>query len=730
MIFLTCRVLSNILCEKELKWLGQYLKLGYSPRIRKIHASSACTLELQASEEDRSNQDATNYRAKYKILYNSVLENEMLKHTFVQRKIAERKRKLDLLRSINTRRDMPIALRHLGMVSSEPKVPSEDTIKEESCVNVSLPYSIHTSSVALHQPLPVNDSSDGDFVDSSPELQEAGSDVPSSWMADYEQFDESSLSDVEHWRSNYGTPDRSVPVSTVPCGGCGALLHCQDPGIPGYLPSELFRHHSETQLRAVTCQRCHFMRHYGAALSVNVHPGEYPRILSRMRTQRALVVLVVDLLDFPCSVWPGILDIIGRSRPVVVVGNKVDLLPADSKGYLDRVKTCLAASLEQSGVSAANVKHVALLSARTGYGVEELITKLQNIWEGKGDVYLVGCTNVGKSTLFNALLQSDYCKVQAVDLVQRATTSPWPGTTLNLLKFPILRPVGWQLYMRTKRLIQEKKQNIAEKKLLKMQGGQLPKLENPTLLGNIERTFQPRQFEEGKDPFTLSNQVAKLTIGAPGLDPKDSVFAESRWCYDTPGTVQPDQVLDLLTTEELLATLPRTVLTPRSFLLRPGACLFIAGLARLDYLEGPSPVRFTVLAADDLPLTVCEVPHAEEVYSRLLCSPLMLVPGGTTTRLDCWPGLSPAPMPLTVTGVSWRESCADVVLSSAGWVAVTPGPQKACTMRAWTPAGRGIYLRRPPLLRFAVNLRGPKQRASPAYRPAPTASTDAEPRCL
>jgi ribosome biogenesis GTPase A len=51
-----------------------------------------------------------------------------------------------------------------------------------------------------------------------------------------------------------------------------------------------------------------------------------------------------------------------------------------------------------------------------------------------GDVYLVGCTNVGKSTLFNALLQSDYCKVKAVDLIQRATTSPWPGTTLNLLK--------------------------------------------------------------------------------------------------------------------------------------------------------------------------------------------------------------------------------------------------------------------------------------------------------
>jgi ribosome biogenesis GTPase A len=54
-----------------------------------------------------------------------------------------------------------------------------------------------------------------------------------------------------------------------------------------------------------------------------------------------------------------------------------------------------------------------------------------------GDVYILGCTNVGKSTLFNALLQSDYCKVKAVDLIQRATTSLWPGTTINLLKVTV-----------------------------------------------------------------------------------------------------------------------------------------------------------------------------------------------------------------------------------------------------------------------------------------------------
>ena len=39
---------------------------------------------------------------------------------------------------------------------------------------------------------------------------------------------------------NYGIPDSKSEVSSIPCGGCGALLHCKDVALPGYLPSKLF----------------------------------------------------------------------------------------------------------------------------------------------------------------------------------------------------------------------------------------------------------------------------------------------------------------------------------------------------------------------------------------------------------------------------------------------------------------------------------------------------------
>lgn len=101
-----------------------------------------------------------------------------------------------------------------------------------------------------------------------------------------------------------------------------------------------------------------------------------------------------------------------------------------------------------------------------------------------GDIYLVGCTNAGKSTLFNALLKSDFCKVQAKDLIQRATTSLWPGTTLNLLKFPILKPTNYRLYLRHLRTNQMKKVLAKEEELK-----QTNSTEYATLVGHIGQTF-------------------------------------------------------------------------------------------------------------------------------------------------------------------------------------------------------------------------------------------------
>ncbi|KAK4875888.1 hypothetical protein RN001_012310 [Aquatica leii] len=539
------------------------------------------------------------------------------------------------------------------------------------------------------------------------------------WMLDYENYEgeREDNDDATQWKINYGTPDPNSRVSNIPCGGCGALLHCKDTAIPGYIPSEIFKNSLRlggVRLQALICQRCHFLKNYNLALQVRVSADDYPKVLETIKVKRGLILLIIDLLDFPCSLWPGIINVLGHKKPIIIAGNKVDLLPRDSRGYLDRIKYVLEETVKESfGKQASKIKHVSLISAKTGWGVEELITAMHNIWGTNGDVFLVGCTNVGKSSLFNCLLQSDFCKIQAVDLVQRATTSVWPGTTMNLLKFPILRPSGWRLFARTKRLQAMNKINAAtdrmNKRLLKETG----EAKYATLIGHLDRTFTPEMYQtEASDPFAVSGHANASGRAKIGINEKDPLFATSKWCYDTPGVVHPEQIIHLLTTEELTLVLPRDPIQPKSFSIRLGQTVFIAGLARLDYVSGPSNLKVTVFCSESLPITICYTEHAQELYNTFLGTDLLVVPKGSEERMKQWPHLKEAQLPLHLKGVQNNVSCGDILLSNAGWISVSS--KYDLSFKAWTPESRGIHVRQS-ILPFAVELRGKKIRRTPAY---------------
>lgn len=68
--------------------------------------------------------------------------------------------------------------------------------------------------------------------------------LPTNWLQDYELYDE----EDDELHSVYGSPNPKIPVSKVPCYGCGSYLHCKDSSIPGYLPSELFANKTNEQL--------------------------------------------------------------------------------------------------------------------------------------------------------------------------------------------------------------------------------------------------------------------------------------------------------------------------------------------------------------------------------------------------------------------------------------------------------------------------------------------------
>lgn len=388
------------------------------------------------------------------------------------------------------------------------------------------------------------------------------------------------------------------------------------------------------------------------------------------------------------------------------------MLPPGERGYLDHTAHCLK-DVSKKYLQNVKIKDVALISAKTGYGVEDLITKIHTIWRHKGDIYIIGCTNVGKSTLFNALLQSDLCKSTASDIIQKATVSQWPGTTLNLLKFPIFRIHDWRLNIRKRRL--EADHFKMERELAQSNENN----SNVTLMGFIGRSFNEKNYKEfSGDPFSYTMTSGFTSPGRKmGIEENSEQYILSKWCYDTPGVVHPEQILSILTLDELKYVLPKTPLKPRTYYMNQGSTLFLAGVGRIDFVYGKTPVRFTVFASEDLPITVCNTCDAEELYAEFLGTPLLGVPFGNEERLKVWPMLEGGEE-ITVVGEGDKSSCADITLSSAGWVAITGNNGVEYKVLPWTPGKKGINLRIPSVLPDAVKMRGRRIYGTPAYNMA------------
>lgn len=100
----------------------------------------------------------------------------------------------------------------------------------------------------------------------------------------------------------------------------------------------------------------------------------------------------------------------------------------------------------------------------------------------------------------------------------------------------------------------------------------------------------------------------------------------------------------------MLDVLPKKVLWPRVFLIKPGQSLFLAGLGRVDYTGGANRLRLTVYASDRLPILIVDTMYADQVYQECLGSKLMCVPRGDADRMAKWPALQRSEDKISVSG--------------------------------------------------------------------------------
>jgi ribosome biogenesis GTPase YqeH len=186
----------------------------------------------------------------------------------------------------------------------------------------------------------------------------------------------------------------------------------------GYAPP------SAISKEVVVCQRCFRLKHYNEVQDVSLTDDDFIKILNGIGRKDALVVKIVDIFDFTGSWLPGLHRFVGQND-ILLVGNKVDLLPKSIKH--NKVIHWMKQEARDLGLLP---KDVFLISADKGTGIEELVTAIEDYREGK-DVFVVGSTNVGKSTFINRILKEYGGEKELI------TTSHFPGTTLDIIDIPM-----------------------------------------------------------------------------------------------------------------------------------------------------------------------------------------------------------------------------------------------------------------------------------------------------
>lgn len=362
------------------------------------------------------------------------------------------------------------------------------------------------------------------------------------------------------------------------CIGCGAKIQTEDKTEAGYIPKSALEKQMAQEDQDIYCQRCFRLRHYNEITPVSISDDEFVRLLNEIGERDALIINVIDIFDFNGSIIPGLHRFVGHN-PVIVVGNKEDVLPRGvSRG---KVRQWL---FEQSHAQGLRPVDTVLISSKSGHNIDELMALIDRYRHGK-DVYVVGTTNVGKSTLINQIIKQN---MAIQDLI---TTSRFPGTTLDRIEIP---------------------------------------------------------------------------------------FGDGKMLIDTPGIIHEHQMAHLLSPKDLNLIAPQKALKPKVYQLNPDQTLFLAGLARFDYLKGERQ-GFTVYADDQLLLHRTKLENATQFYEKHVGE--LLAPPRSKT-LDGFPKLVRHEFSIT------QKS--DIVFGGLGWIKVP----KPGVIAAYAPENVDVVIRK------------------------------------
>ncbi len=192
------------------------------------------------------------------------------------------------------------------------------------------------------------------------------------------------------------------------CVGCGSVLQTDDKDRIGYTKN----------INNELCERCFRIVHYSDYKLVSKSNDDFVNILSNIGKKKSLVVLVIDLFNIPKNI-----DILSKylNNDILLVLTKRDVLPLSV--YDDNL-------INYFNRYNLNIKDTIIISSVKNYNFDSLLS-LINKYKTDKNVYVVGFTNAGKSTMINKIL---YNYTQQKPII---TTSMLPSTTIDSIQIEI-----------------------------------------------------------------------------------------------------------------------------------------------------------------------------------------------------------------------------------------------------------------------------------------------------